>query len=205
MVARVEQSAVPGAHAPYGRATSIMGALDDNHADCPQATGQVSAAAGVPVGSSSKRDVGPSSGEGDRHASGTSLAGAPASGPEFADVLLPLHETSWATTTVRMNTVVSLRMPPMVVPRIHSLRVHQVPFPVSGVTDIKVLGLRQLFRLTTPAERSRLGFLAVGAGPTKNPRDGFLQVACLACTLPGHGLCPAMGKPRGCERDSRSW
>ena len=60
---KASQSAVPGAHAPYGRAMSIMGAIDeapdDGHADSPQATGQVWAASEDPLGSNSKCDIGP--------------------------------------------------------------------------------------------------------------------------------------------------
>ena len=115
---RASQSAVPGAHAPYGRATSIMGAPPEGHADSPQATGQVWAASEVPLGSNSKCDVGPKSGEGVRHTAGPSSGSASGTARRLPDLLPPPHETTRARTTIRANDAISLCMAPMLPPRL---------------------------------------------------------------------------------------
>ena len=58
MAAIVEHGGVPGAHAPYGSAMSIVLPYS-GHAEVPHATEQVMGAAGVPVGRIGKTDVGP--------------------------------------------------------------------------------------------------------------------------------------------------
>jgi len=59
ILAFVEHGAVSAAHGPYGRATSILVAMDAGQAESPHAKGQVAAAFGVPLGRSEKTDVGP--------------------------------------------------------------------------------------------------------------------------------------------------
>ena len=60
-VAAVEHEGVPGAHDPYGSATSMLGndIMLCGHAESPHAAEQVVAADRVLLGITSKTDVGP--------------------------------------------------------------------------------------------------------------------------------------------------